>query len=212
MADETWPNRVTGSGTVDPNELLENPANWRAHPRFQADAMKGALEQVGWVSGIIVNRSTGFIVDGHMRVSLAVAEEQVEVPVQYVELTAEEEAVILATFDPIGGLAVTDAQALGALAERASIASTALSRTVTELLGDTPTKAAPMGGGAPAAGAPPAENALSWGYATFGQVRVNCSASEIDALQAAFEEYRDEHGGLDTGFVRWLAEGRADEG
>lgn len=168
--------------------------------------MKGVLEQIGWVQQIIVNQRTQFVVDGHLRVAIAISEEQAEVPVIYVDLSDEEEAMILATFDPISALAVTDLQGLRTLTEGLNFQSSALERTVTDLLADS--KPPTRDDAAPAAGETPPENALTWGYATFGKTRINCASGEIDAIQEAYQSYRSEHGGTDVGFVRWLAEGR----
>jgi hypothetical protein len=104
----TWRNRIVGEGTEQPDQLLANPQNWRVHPRFQQDVLSATLDQVGWIQRVIVNRSTGFIVDGHLRVTLAMRHGESEIPVEYVELTPDEEALVLATLDPIAGLAVAD--------------------------------------------------------------------------------------------------------
>ena len=70
--------------------------------------MVESLATVGWVSDVIVNRRTGFVVDGHLRVAAAISAEQDSVPVKYVDLTDEEEALILATYDATTNLAVVD--------------------------------------------------------------------------------------------------------
>jgi len=67
----TWRNRITGSGEEAPDQLLANPANWRIHPKAQQDALAGALDAVGWVQQVLVNRRSGFVVDDHARVALA---------------------------------------------------------------------------------------------------------------------------------------------
>lgn len=104
----TWKNRIIGYGEEAPEQLLANPKNWRIHPSEQQEGLQGVLDEVGFVQGVIVNQATGFVVDGHMRVSLALRTEQSKIPVTYVDLTAEEEDTILSTFDPIGAMAVTD--------------------------------------------------------------------------------------------------------
>lgn len=101
-------NRIIGEGLEAPDQLLANPGNWRVHPKEQQAALEGVLKQVGWVQRVIVNKVTGHIVDGHLRVSVALKRGEPTVPVIYVELTPDEEKVILATIDPIAGLAGTD--------------------------------------------------------------------------------------------------------
>jgi hypothetical protein len=70
----TWRNRITRSGGEAPDQLLANPSNWRIHPKAQQDAPAGALDAVGWVQQVLVNRRSGFVVDGHARVALALSE------------------------------------------------------------------------------------------------------------------------------------------
>jgi hypothetical protein len=64
-----------------PDQLFANPANWRIHPKAQQDALAGALDQVGWVQQVPVNRRTGFVVDGHAWVALALTRGEATVPV-----------------------------------------------------------------------------------------------------------------------------------
>jgi hypothetical protein len=103
-----WRNRIVGTGEVAPDQLLANPANWRTHPGPQRDALRGSLQTVGWVQQVMVNRRTGFVVDGHARVEEAITRHETSVPVLYVDLSPEEEALVLATLDPIGAMASAD--------------------------------------------------------------------------------------------------------
>lgn len=107
-----WDNRIVGHGVENPDQLLANPGNWRVHPKYQQDALKGVLDSVGWVQNVMVNKITGHVVDGHLRVALALRHDVTEVPVVYVELSEAEENLVLATLDPITGLAVADSQKL----------------------------------------------------------------------------------------------------
>lgn len=100
--------RIVGEGDEAPDQLLANPLNWRTHPKEQVDALEGLLGQVGWVQRIIVNKRTGHVVDGHARVALALRRAEPSVPVVYVDLSDEEERLVLAAIDPIGGMAGTD--------------------------------------------------------------------------------------------------------
>jgi hypothetical protein len=64
-----WRNRITGAGEEAPDQLLANPRNWRLHPRNQQAALAGSLDAGRrWVQQVMVNRQTGFVVDGHARV------------------------------------------------------------------------------------------------------------------------------------------------
>jgi hypothetical protein len=109
-----WQNRIIGEGLEDADRLLANPANWRIHPKHQQDALAGVLDSVGWVQRVIVNKRTGFVVDGHMRVALAITHGE-QVPVSYVDLSEADEQLILATLDPISAMAGADASKLDEL-------------------------------------------------------------------------------------------------
>ena len=111
----TWRSRVTRRADADPATLAAHPLNARRHPRVQADALAGLLDQVGWVADVLVNERSGRIVDGHLRVELALARAEPTVPVAYVDLDDAEERLILATLDPLAAMADTDAETLRSL-------------------------------------------------------------------------------------------------
>jgi len=112
-----WRNRIVGMGEEAPDQLLANVKNWRIHPKNQQDALSGVLNSVGWVTGVIVNKRSGTIVDGHLRAALSISRNEPTIPVIYVDLTEAEEALILATLDPISAMAATDADKLRELME-----------------------------------------------------------------------------------------------
>lgn len=128
-----WRNRITGSGEEAPEGLLANPANWRVHPKTQQDALAGALDQVGWVAQVLVNRRTGHLVDGHLRVELAISRAEPTVPVLYVELSEAEEQLILATLDPLTAMATAEKDALAALLAEIETDDEALAKMLAEL-------------------------------------------------------------------------------
>lgn len=110
-------NRIVGSGTANPKELKANPLNWRKHPQLQQKAMKDVLDNVGWIQDVIINKTTGRLIDGHLRVETALKNGETEIPVKYVELTEDEEKTALATFDPISAMAEQDSAILKQLVE-----------------------------------------------------------------------------------------------
>lgn len=114
-APAVFRDRIVGEGWEDPEQLLANPANFRIHPKAQEDALESVLTAVGWVQRVIVNQRTGFVVDGHLRVALAIKRSEPKVPCCYVDLSPEEEATILATFDPLSAMAGTDRDKLSEL-------------------------------------------------------------------------------------------------
>ena len=128
-----WRNRIVGHGEEDPEQLMANPRNWRVHPKFQQDALKDVLDAVGFVAGVIINQRSGNMIDGHLRVELAISEGEATVPVEYVDLTDEEERIVLATFDPLGNLAVTDPNKLQEIIEDTTFTGNALQGLIDDL-------------------------------------------------------------------------------
>jgi len=135
MADNGthWQSRIVGEGEERPDQLLANPRNWRVHPKSQQDALERLLDKVGWVQRVIVNQRTGHVVDGHLRVAMAISRNEPTVPVQYVDLSEDEEALVLASLDWSAGLAVADTEMLGDILESIEIDG------VDELLADIAT-------------------------------------------------------------------------
>lgn len=104
--------RIVGFERLDPKVILPNPKNWRTHPTKQRDALKGVLADVGIVDAVLVRRlpdGTFRLVDGHLRAEEITGQ---PVPALILDLNDREEAEVLATFDPVGDLAGTDADAL----------------------------------------------------------------------------------------------------
>ena len=129
----SWQNRIVGTGEEVPDQLMANPKNWRIHPITQQEAVGNVLDEVGWVQQVIVNKVTGHLVDGHLRVALAISREEPSIPVTYVELSEKEEALVLATLDPLAGLAATDADKLGELLGEADPEGAALQNLLNDL-------------------------------------------------------------------------------
>ena len=103
-----WASRIVGEADVRPTVLIPNPQNFRKHPKAQQAAMAGALDELGWIQRVIVNKRTGNIIDGHLRVEMAIETHEATVPVCYVDLDENEERIALATFDPISAMAIMD--------------------------------------------------------------------------------------------------------
>ena len=111
----SWKNRIVGAGTEDPEKLVPHPKNWRKHPKGQAAALEGAIEEIGWIQDIIINQRTGRMIDGHLRAEIAIKNKEKSVPVKYVDLSEEEEEKALLTLDPISMMAEADKDRLADL-------------------------------------------------------------------------------------------------
>jgi hypothetical protein len=82
-------NRIISSGTISPQKLLENPGNWRGHPVKQEQVVAGSLEEVGWVRDILINKRTGHMIDGHLRVKIAKKRGEKLVPYSMIDVSLE---------------------------------------------------------------------------------------------------------------------------
>lgn len=128
-----WRSRIVGFDEVDPALLAANPLNWRTHPEEQAEAIAGSLGAVGFVDAIKFNIRTGRIIDGHERARLAAERGVALVPRLLVDLSEEEERLVLATFDPIGALAQADDAVLAELLAETETEEPALRQMLDEL-------------------------------------------------------------------------------
>ena len=103
-----YQNRIVDHGIIKVKDILFNPWNWRFHPKHQQKVLRGALEELGWIQEVIINKRTGHLVDGHLRVELAARDGIVEIPVTYIDVSDAEEKKILLTLDPIAAMAIED--------------------------------------------------------------------------------------------------------
>ena len=74
------------------------------------------LGDVGWVQGVIENKRTGNLIDGHARIEEVLWNDpRQRVPYLQVDLSEAEERAVLATLDPIGAMAEVDPAAVDLL-------------------------------------------------------------------------------------------------
>ncbi len=126
-------NRIIGHGEESPDQLLANPLNSRIHPLAQQEVLSSVLDTVGWVTEVIVNRRSGFVVDGHLRVGLALSAQESSIPVTYVDLAPDEEALIIALLDPISALAVLDGAQFATVLDAVKIEDEDITELLTSL-------------------------------------------------------------------------------
>lgn len=110
--------RIIRTDEVDPKTLIPHPLNLRVHPTVQQKSLTALLDHLGWLRRIIVNENTGHVINGHLRLKAALEREVATVPVAYVDLSEDEELRVLALFDAVGELAVTNAAKLTAILDR----------------------------------------------------------------------------------------------
>lgn len=106
--------RIVELVRVKSRELKEHPGNWRTHPKHQRDALAGMLDQIGYADALLARRDGKdlVLIDGHLRRSLD--PDQV-VPVLVLDVDEAEADALLATIDPLAGLAGANAAALKSL-------------------------------------------------------------------------------------------------
>lgn len=115
-------NRVTEMRVIRAKELQDNEGNWRFHPRFQRDSLRGVLESVGIGDALKAyhsERQGGLtLIDGHLR-----KEDYPDTgwPVLILDVDDAEADVLLATGDPLAAMASADAAALNALVAKTEI-------------------------------------------------------------------------------------------
>ena len=132
-AAPAWANRITGQGEEAPDQLLANPSKWRAHPKAQREALRAVLDTVGYAAQVIVNQRTVHLVDGHLPVEEALSHGQPSIPVVYVDLSEDEERLVLASLDPLAAMATTDEAKLRELLAEVSVDYDALAAMLAAL-------------------------------------------------------------------------------
>jgi hypothetical protein len=124
--DSPWATRIVGHGYMDPEHAVAHPDNWRIHPISQHEAVDGSLGTFGWVKEALVNKNTGFVLDGHERFGRALWHQQHDeqgrkypVPVCWVDLSDDEERAVMAVLDNITTMATPDRTKLLSLLDNA---------------------------------------------------------------------------------------------
>ncbi|WP_146255441.1 ParB N-terminal domain-containing protein [Azospirillum sp. TSA6c] len=131
-----WKIRIVAYRLMPVAEILDNPRAWRTHPEKQRNALRAALDHVGLVKPLIYNERTNRLVDGRARLDLARRDGQEMLPVIIVDLSEDEEALVLATLDPLTELAEVDTEALQRLLAEVSVTDTSLMALLAEISGD----------------------------------------------------------------------------
>ena len=129
-----WKNRIIEHGEMPAAQYNAHELNARRHPDYQREALVGSLNEVGWVAPVIVSSRTGKLLDGHARVEETIARDRnALIPFVRVDVTEEEEKLILATFDPITNQAIYDKDALDALLRDIQTSETGLLSLLADL-------------------------------------------------------------------------------
>jgi len=120
--------RIVELRRVPASSLRRNPKNWRTHPSGQREGLKSILQSVGVADAALARQlddGSLELIDGHLRGDLIDI-----IPVLVLDVNEEEADLLLATIDPLAGMAGCDSDKLDSLI--ASIKSE--SQSVDELL------------------------------------------------------------------------------
>jgi len=122
---------------MNPNDLKDNPLNFRKHSHLQDADLSDALDVVGWAGVLLLNERPGKLIDGHQRKRIAIKKGVKKVPVVVGSWTEEEERQVLLTFDAIGAMATADKSVLETLLASVSFESAAINSMLEELANRT---------------------------------------------------------------------------
>lgn len=172
-------NRIVGHAMVKAKDLKPHPLNPRLHPPAQRAALTRIMQTVGWIDQVIVNKRTGLMLNGHLRREIAAASDE-SVPVTYVDLSSDEETMMLATYDPVGDMAIVDDKQLAELLAQVDIGDNELGALLDSLLKES-ADAAPREDG------PPRESRFGEGVLgnPRAQIKPVLYASQIDIFERA---------------------------
>lgn len=144
---KTLRSRIVGHADVPLGHIHPHKMNYRKHGAAQVAALSGSLNDLGWVKSILVSKRTGTILDGHARYEEAIRRKERTVPVEYVDLSPEEENKALALLDPITEMATRDDAMFGELLKTLSSADEEMKDTLEKLTRQTELKDSPFDGG-----------------------------------------------------------------
>lgn len=93
----SYKNAIVRYDVKPASAFIFNPLNPRVHPEYQ-QRIKAMLDTFGWVAPVLVNKNTGYVLDGHERVFQALVNND-EVPYFLVDIDPDGEAEFLLAFD-----------------------------------------------------------------------------------------------------------------
>lgn len=128
-----WRDRILELRHVAPRELADHPLQHKHHPETQRAVMEGVLKEVG-IADVLrayVSPSTGqlTLVDGHMRKNLGTQ----PWPIIILDVTDEEAAYLLATYDEIASLAHRDREKLDTLLRQVQSGDSAVQQLLSDV-------------------------------------------------------------------------------
>lgn len=129
--------RIKELRRVRAGDLLPNPKNWRVHPPHQADALRGLLAEVGLADALLARElpdGSLQLIDGHLRAETCGDQ---AVPVLILDVDEQEADKLLASLDPVAGLAEADHQRVAELLGSVKTENDALQSLLDQLAKET---------------------------------------------------------------------------
>lgn len=129
--------RIKDFRRVPASQLIPNQKNWRKHPAEQRAALRGILNEIGFVGACLARELPDGrleLLDGHLR---AESVDGGDVPVLIVDLDDAEAAKVLATLDPIAAMAEADGEILKSLMADFETEDEAVRKLLDDLAGPT---------------------------------------------------------------------------
>lgn len=133
-------NRIKELRHVPASDLRPNPKNWRTHPVEQQNVLRGVLAEIGFADALLARElpdGSLMLIDGHLRVETTPNE---TMPVLVLDVNEEEADQILATLDPLAGMATPDNDALNELLKGVEFKNDAVSKMLNDILNDSGAK------------------------------------------------------------------------
>jgi hypothetical protein len=128
-----YKDRIKELRRVKAGDLIPSPHNWRRHPQYQQDALRGILDEVGYADAVLARETEAGleVIDGHLRTSL---DDDQLLPVLILDVTEEEAKKLLLTHDPIAALAESNEGDLQDLLDSLSFDSDAINEMLVNLI------------------------------------------------------------------------------
>jgi DNA modification methylase len=127
--------RVQELRRVRASDLADHDKNWRLHPEHQRAALRGLLQEIGFVGAELAyysarNGGRLTLIDGHLRKAEA---GDAEIPCLITDLSDQEADLLLLAYDPLAALAQADSQALQGLLSQVHSDQAAVQALLTSL-------------------------------------------------------------------------------
>jgi hypothetical protein len=128
--------RVKELRRVKASTLVENPKNWRRHPRAQVEALRGILSEIGYADVLIARELFDgrlMLIDGHLRAQIT---PDIEVPVLVLDLDENEADKLLMVLDPLSAMAESDLERIKQLLGAVQTSNPALEELLRSTAGE----------------------------------------------------------------------------